>query len=611
MKKLLLIAALLFSGLANALVVAPTQSTDNVYYVSTAAKGGNNSNPCTKTRPCLTVAGAAAKVTKAGSIIHVNTSQGVFTETTQIALAVEVTLECDGKAYNSIRPSSSITLLKLNSSEGAFGNQEVRYCNFDGNSLTGDTALIIGGRSNVLIHDNNFQNWNNYGIKLSAFDDNLAIESAPTLFGVGNKIYNNTFTNSSGQGKGNIGYGGQNGIEIYGNYLDIGRRTTDFLSGYGIKYYKGGFSKNEKIFNNTILKPSPDGTSNGSVIGYFSIELWNGLGGLEIYGNRLQGIVDLVFFQKGDKEYSVDFHHNDTGFDTTVAIVNSNNGITLEGGVSDVIIRNNYAHGMGVTNPFVFFYNGYGQKNAPTYNILVKNNIILNGRTFNMTGRAHSRISNFKFLNNTAANIPSAADYVAQFEKGILTNFQIANNIFYGFTTGGVLFVGNDDSESIYDGFNYENNLTYLTNGLTYQLARPFKNLVERNNITATDPLFKNTVTTVENAGSLTVGKWYTITTVGTSNFPACGASSNTVGVKFAAATVCSGTGTATPLIDLRLKNTYQSPSDGVDSPARFKGLDVGIYEDYVGYTRVTNGDIGALEVPHNNLSSQINKVRP
>jgi len=54
MKKLLLIAALLFSGLANALVVAPPQApVTNIYEVDFVR--GNNANPCTTTRPCKTV----------------------------------------------------------------------------------------------------------------------------------------------------------------------------------------------------------------------------------------------------------------------------------------------------------------------------------------------------------------------------------------------------------------------------------------------------------------------------------------------------------------------------------------------------------------------------
>lgn len=50
-----------------------------------------------------------------------------------------------------------------------------------------------------------------------------------------------------------------------------------------------------------------------------------------------------------------------------------------------------------------------------------------------------------------------------------------------------------------------------------------------------------------ETAGSFNVGTAYTIVTVGTTNFTAIGASSNSVGVTFTATGVGSGTGTAVP----------------------------------------------------------------
>src|ERR1019366_4227726 len=50
-----------------------------------------------------------------------------------------------------------------------------------------------------------------------------------------------------------------------------------------------------------------------------------------------------------------------------------------------------------------------------------------------------------------------------------------------------------------------------------------------------------------QNAGSFVTGTSYVITTVGSTNFTAIGASANTVGVQFYATGAGSGTGTATP----------------------------------------------------------------
>jgi hypothetical protein len=55
-------------------------------------------------------------------------------------------------------------------------------------------------------------------------------------------------------------------------------------------------------------------------------------------------------------------------------------------------------------------------------------------------------------------------------------------------------------------------------------------------------------VCTAVTAGSFVTGMDYTITTVGTTNFTAIGASANTVGVNFVATGAGSGTGTATPI---------------------------------------------------------------
>ena len=71
----------------------------------------------------------------------------------------------------------------------------------------------------------------------------------------------------------------------------------------------------------------------------------------------------------------------------------------------------------------------------------------------------------------------------------------------------------------------------------------------------------------VENAGSFTVGEEYTIRTVGSTNFTAIGAASNTVGVTFTATGVGSGTGTA-----IASKHLVSSTDLG------------GTYEDYSGY---------------------------
>jgi len=65
-----------------------------------------------------------------------------------------------------------------------------------------------------------------------------------------------------------------------------------------------------------------------------------------------------------------------------------------------------------------------------------------------------------------------------------------------------------------------------------------------------------NALQTTITAGSFVVGQTYTIISVGTTNFIAIGASSNTIGVTFTATGVGSGTGTASQLAALNTAYT-------------------------------------------------------
>ena len=561
MKKLLLIAALLFSGMANALVVSPTLPlVDNIYYVSTSAKGGNNSNPCTKTRPCLTLAGAAAKVTKAGSIIHVNTNQGDFVETAQTILAVGVTLECDGvTATGAIKAGSALDgmIRLISTTEGTYGNQEVRNCKIDGNSQTGSRAIHVFARSNVKVHDLVMQNWNTNGIMFSGTNSLTyygGYEIAPTVFATGNEIYNVTITNSASAGNGNINYGGQDGILIHDNVIDVQRRTTDSNSGYGIKYLNGGFSKNERIYNNTITKPTPDGTANPSGVANFAIEYWSGLGGTKIYNNTIQGVVDIVHTQKGESKYSVELYNNRFGY-STLQTANYIPAIVIEDNTNDVLVRNNYARNMGLTQPFVQMY---GANFPLTFkNITIYNNIVTGARLF-VAATNYSIVSNLKINLNTifwGASAPGSATVGIELQAGQYLGLQVADNIFYNHTYNFMYNAPNNGLNKL-DQADISNNIHFPASTLISVVGtQAATNVTALSNLNV-DPLFKNT---------------------------------------------------ATP--DLRLQNTAQG--DGSTSPARNAGKDVGILEDYAGYIRFNTPDIGALEFPHANNLPSVNKPQP
>ena len=71
-------------------------------------------------------------------------------------------------------------------------------------------------------------------------------------------------------------------------------------------------------------------------------------------------------------------------------------------------------------------------------------------------------------------------------------------------------------------------------------------------------------------AGSFEIGRTYTITAVGSTNFVAIGASANTIGVTFTATGAGSGTGTATSAFSKVASGTYEQPVSIVSSVKDF-----------------------------------------
>lgn len=73
---LAVLSAISFAG---AVVVAPAASAVTVnLYVATAGNGGSNSNDCSQTHPCLTIAYAISQGTPTGTTVHVGA--GSFAE---------------------------------------------------------------------------------------------------------------------------------------------------------------------------------------------------------------------------------------------------------------------------------------------------------------------------------------------------------------------------------------------------------------------------------------------------------------------------------------------------------------------------------------------------
>lgn len=359
------------------LILFLQNSHAETYYISPA--GNDFTGNGTTANPWKTLYKAATIVTTAGSIIHVKA--GVYNETLQIVLAVGVNIE--GEGPSSVL-KSGITkdwteLLSLRSPEGTNGNQEISFLKFDGQNLVGFWGIAVSGRSNVQIHDCTIVDFSDRGVIFNGRNDNA--EAAPEIFATGNKFYNNILNNCAAYntaagkyGRGCLNIGGQDGMLIYNNTITQTQRPVGY-NGFAIKYINDGYLKNVKIYNNIITKLPFMGNFGGDDGWDFAIEFWNVLGGMEIYGNIIQGAVDFVKTSKEESAYGVWFHDNRIGqkllnkhfesglifeVSTEAVIIEKNIFTKLAGGIifyiegnrsmTDVSIRNNRFEDIGSKN---------------------------------------------------------------------------------------------------------------------------------------------------------------------------------------------------------------------------------------------------------------------
>ena len=98
-------------------------------------------------------------------------------------------------------------------------------------------------------------------------------------------------------GAGELNIGGQMGMEIYNNTIQQIERPEG-QNGWPIKYWNEGWLKGVKIYNNTLIKKPYGGSYPGESGWDFAIEFFN-IQGLEIYGNTIQGSIDLNYNYKG------------------------------------------------------------------------------------------------------------------------------------------------------------------------------------------------------------------------------------------------------------------------------------------------------------------------
>lgn len=555
MRFLFLLLAL-FSLTANADFISKNVEPTKIYYVTVG--GNDTTGNGSASKPWLTLAKACTAVTATNSIIYVR--NGTHNETVICSQAVGVSIQCESNTLSIIKPVSGFptgtedALIKAHSTtEGVFGNQSVSNCKLDGNSRLGKSAITMKGRSNYSVLNNTIVDFDDHGVDFHGEGSSNSTASINVVWGTGNKFNYNTITNSalfSGYGRGLFQVGLQDGLEVIGNTMTQTGRTAG-SNGWCMKYLQsnqmaGGLRKS-KILYNTCDKQGDVGDAFR-----FNFEFYNVGDETEIAYNKLSGATDInnTFLTRGNT-YSLDFHDNVVGpatFNSTCLAGTYyclDEGVDLEYSTSHVWVRNNTFKNMAYVMDYQF-HNG-GQS---IHDIRVENNIgynVCSGNKSNSSGT--NEMYNISYIGNTFISNTSAAlcdlanGYGIYFAAplGYNRNYTAINNIISGFGGAPVFTYGGP-----VDGMHINSNL-YYNNGhsnTTWINGNVVTNLLELNTVSS-DPLFNNGTGNTVTAGSFTATKKYTIKTIGTTNFTSIGATSNTVGLQFAATGVGTGTGTA------------------------------------------------------------------
>lgn len=498
----LLLSLLIISGYAN----LPKKKFATTYYVSLTGNDANNGLTLLTAWRTNVYAGAH---TTSGDVIY--TQAGIFSETAQIVLPAGVSWHGIDSATTIIKSNVSADytpMFDMSSAQGTNGNQSVYDLQFNG-QLTNFLAVMVGGRSNVLIYNCSFKNFLDRGIYFSAKGDYT--DGAPSIYSTGNKFYNNRVFNcaryqhpNGNFGMGCLNIGGQSGLQIYNNVINqTGRAVGD--NGWPIKYANEGHNYGVLIHDNTLTKIPFQGNYNGDGDYDFCIELWYCEGGVQIYNNNIQGGIDLAYNDRfSPYTYSVYFHNNNV----TQPTLNTKfqGGVYTERQVNGVLIVNNIFDKIscGVLMNIEDF-EGQDPFQA-LHNILIQGNLMSNmgrnigdgnnggGIQLSTHPTATFTVDSLFIYNNTIVAAPGNAPFEGIYLNysvavGATTKVKIINNIVNGFQD---YWLRVSNSASTIDNFMVKNNSLYqnaASNAILFVDGTP-TNYTNSNNLLNSNPLF-------------------------------------------------------------------------------------------------------------------------
>jgi len=466
------------------------------YYIDPT---GSNTNNGSIGSPWLTLANACSRVKTSGDIIHVNVGTYIENTTCNLAIGISIVGEGATSVITSTNNTAGWTLMKLESAEGTNGNQSISKVKFDGNAETCAQAISIEGRSNVSIHDCVFVDFKESGVYWAGRND--WTQAPPTIFATGNSFYNNTTTNCSewydfngagNWGRGHLMIGGQEGMLIHDNTMTQHTRGLEDRNGFIIRFASEGYNKGLKIYNNTITRDPV-----ASLQEDIAIEIWNTLGGLEIYNNNIRGgNVDLgnnastpgKATIKGDYAFGAKIYNNTIG-PLTYTDGFEEQGVIVEVDAEDVYIYKN--HFRNLSSPII--QTVYDNSIRTIQNIFIYQNILeeCNCSVSNniwgirFGGGSNTTLHNINIYNNVI--IANAAKYAAgsvlqgiYIGQGTIDHFYIRNNIIKNFDAS---IYEDGRNGSTMDYLYIENNILYSNRNSNDPV---FSNYPDPNQITPT-----------------------------------------------------------------------------------------------------------------------------
>lgn len=465
------------------------------FYISPS--GNDTTGNGSVNNPWKTLYKACSTATSRGDLIYV--TSGTYYESQQCNLAVGVSIlgEGDSSKISTIYSVSQQSAIKLSSStQGTNGDQSISYIMMDGNSLTAWSAIMVLARSNVSIHHCTFVNFNNAGVYFSG--TNSIFTGPPSIYATGNKFYNNNVTNCaaypSGDGQGLLMFGGQDGFEVYNNILDQTSRGT-YLNGYNIKFCSQGYNKAFKVHDNIMTRKIDSRTYDYYD---FSMELWNTLGGAEIYNNLMSGGIDIggidngVFncLLKGNYDFGIKIYNNTIGYGIS-AVLPETVGIYLEGNTDTAIIErntfNNQYNG-------IFFSVSESQYTAQNHkiNYNIFNNIGYYGIRYTYGVKTGGTVRNIDIYNNVFYMGGSSLVGIGIPSIGTTSYVNVANNIIQRATYSGILGCTNQGQKL--DNIKIQNNIFYQNSGENIGGMESATNYVNSGNLNV-NPNFVNVAT--------------------------------------------------------------------------------------------------------------------